>query len=73
MPLPSMSTLQNWYATFNVQPGILKDVLKIMEDKGHNLDTTEKLTVLSFDELYISNEVDLERKEQKIYGPYRTC
>lgn len=72
MPLPSMSTLQNWCATFNVQPSILKDVLKIIEDKGHNLGITKKLTVL-FDELYISNEVDLERKEQKIYGPYKTC
>ncbi|XP_071643599.1 uncharacterized protein [Temnothorax longispinosus] len=73
LPLPSISILQNWCATFNVQPGILKDVFKIMEDKGQNLSITEKLTILSFDELYISNKVDLERKEQKIYGPYKTC
>lgn len=44
-----------------------------MKDKGHDLCTIEKLTVLTFDELYISNKVDLERKEQKIYGPHKTC
>ena len=73
IPLPCETTLQNWCATFNILPGVLKDVLDIMKDKGHNLCTTEKLTVLTFDELYVSNKVDLERKEQKIYGPHKTC
>lgn len=68
-----MTTLHYWCATFNIRPGILKDVIKIMEDKGQNLYRTEKLTVLSFDEIYISNKVDLDRKEQKIYGPHKTC
>lgn len=73
MPLPCLTTLQNWCATFNIPPGILEDVLKIMQDKGQNLCTAERLTVLTFDEMYISNRIDLERKEQKIYGPYKTC
>lgn len=47
--------------------------LQIMFVKGHDLSTTEKLTVLSFDELYVSNKLDLERKEQKVYGPHKTC
>lgn len=73
MPLPCVTTLQNWCVTFNVPPGILKHVLKIMERKGHELTTTEKLTVLTFDEVYVSNKLDLERKEQKVYGPHKTC
>lgn len=46
IPLPCGTILQNWCATFNIPPGILKDVLNIMRDKGHNLCTTEKLTIL---------------------------
>lgn len=54
MPLPSMSTLNNWGATFNIPPGILTDVLHIMKEKGQNLCMENKLTVLTFDEiLYI--------------------
>jgi len=32
----------------------------------------EKLIILFFDEVYISNKIDLERREQKIYGPHKT-
>jgi len=37
------------------------------------LSITDKLAVLTFDEVYISNKVDLERREQKIYGPHKSC
>lgn len=73
IPLPCATTLHNWVDQFKVSPGILHDVINIMSRIGLNLSTTEKLTVLTFDELYISNKLDLERKQQKIYGPHRTC
>lgn len=73
MPLPCRATLQNWCATFNIPSGILKDVLGIMKEQGQKLCTIERVTVLTFDELYVSNKIDLERKEQKIYGSHRTC
>lgn len=44
-----------------------------MQLNGKNLLTHEKLTVLTFDEVYLSNKVDLERREQQICGPHRTC
>lgn len=44
-----------------------------MSNIGNNLSITEKLTVITFDEVYISNKLDLERKQQKIYGPHKTC
>lgn len=72
IPLPCVQTLRNWSANFNVKPGLLKDILKIMQIKGRDLSVVQRLTVLSFDEVYISNKVDLERREQKIYGPHRT-
>lgn len=73
IPLPCVQSLRNWSAHFNVKPGILKDVMQIMQSKGRDLSTIDKLTVLSFDEMYISNKVDLERREQKIYGPHKKC
>lgn len=69
IPLPCASTLQNWVVKFNTSPGILNDVLKIMASKGNNLSITEKLTVLTFDELYVSNKLEIERTQQKVYGP----
>jgi len=72
-PLLCESTLRNWAASFDTKPGILKDVLKIMQSKGENLSAADKITVLTFDEIYISNLLDLERKEQQIYGPHKTC
>lgn len=72
-PLPSLTTLNMWCTIFNIPPGILKNVLQIMQNKGRALSPAEKLVALSFDEIYISNKVDLDRKEQKIYGPHKTC
>lgn len=73
IPLPCPTTLHNWVAKFNVLPGILSDVLKIMSSKENDLSVTKKLTILTFDELYVCNKLDMERKQQKIYGPHKTC
>lgn len=61
MPLPSETTLYKWGIAFNIPPGILTNVLNIMKEKGQNLCIEEKLTVLTFDKLYIS------------YGLHKTC
>ncbi|KAM0726178.1 Transposable element P transposase [Formica fusca] len=63
LPLPCESTLRNWAASFDTRPGVLKDVLKIMQSKGEDLSVADKITVLTFDEIYISNILDLERRE----------
>lgn len=73
LPLPCESTLRNWATSFDTKPGVLKDVLKIMQSKGEDLSAADKITVLTFNEIYISNILDLERREQKIYGPHKTC
>lgn len=71
LPLPCESTLRNWAASFDTKPGVLKDVLKIMQSKGEDLSVADKITVLTFDEIYISNILDLERREHKIYGLHK--
>lgn len=35
------------------------------------MSTTKKLTVISFDETYISNRICLEKKNEQIIGPHK--
>lgn len=73
IPLPCESTLRKWATSFDTRPGLLKDVLKIMHSKGENLTAADKIAILCFDELYVSNLLDLERREQRVYGSHKTC
>lgn len=73
IPLPSFSTLGMWAQKLNMEEGILKDVLLIMKEKAKIMNSFEKLTVISYDEVYISNQMSIDRKEEQVIGPYRTC
>jgi len=33
----------------------------------------EKLIVLTFDEVYLSNKIAIDRKKQQVVGPHKTC
>jgi len=57
MPLPSASTLKIWCGKFTCSPGILKDVLLLMEKNCETLDDREKLCVLSFNEMHIDKKI----------------
>lgn len=73
IPLPCLITLHNWVSSFNVFPELLKEVLNIMSTKERNLSAIEKLTVLTFDDVYVLNKLDIDRKQQKVYGSHKTC
>jgi len=73
IPLPSFSTLGMWAQKLNMEEGILKDVLLIMKQKAKIMKSFEKLTVINYDEVYISNQMSIDRKEEEVIGPYRTC
>lgn len=55
IPLPALSTLRKWVANFNIDEGILKDVLQIMKCKGQNMTDMEKVTMICFGEIHLSN------------------
>lgn len=44
-----------------------------MKKKSNDQTEVQKLATLSFDEVCISNKIDFDRGEQKIYGPFKTC
>jgi hypothetical protein len=71
-PLPGLSTLRRWAATFQMHPGMQKRILMLMEHKGKSLSALEKLTVLSFDEMFIKNDICFDKNRQQVLGPHRT-
>jgi len=62
IPLPALSTLRKWVANFNLEEGILQDVLRIMHSKSQGMSALEKITVLCFDEISVSEQVGIEKR-----------
>lgn len=52
--------------------GILKDVLTLLQNKGKCLSGTDKVTVISFDETYVSQKLCYDKKEEQILGPFKS-
>ncbi|VEN43569.1 unnamed protein product [Callosobruchus maculatus] len=72
-PLPALSTLRTWAATFDLKPGLLKGVCSLLKGTVMNLSSQDKLCVLSFDEMYVSNRIDIEKKQEEKIGPHKNC
>lgn len=72
-PLPALSTLRNWVSTFNINQGILKNVITLMKKKSSDLCEFDRICVLSFDEIYISNKIEIDKKQQLVIGPHKSC
>lgn len=72
-PLPALSTLRRWALTLALDCGILTHVIKLMKQKSTSLKQSERLCSLSFDEIYISNKLCIDQKEQHVLGPYKAC
>lgn len=72
-PLPGLSTLRTWASSFDVKQGTLENVISLIKTKGEDMPFKGKLCVLSFDEMYVSNRVDIEKKSQQKIGPHRSC
>ena len=70
-PLPDLSTLRRWASTFSVDPGVLKDVSLLMKKKAKILNETSRLTVLSFDEMYIDKQYCFHKEKEQVFGPHR--
>lgn len=71
--LPAMSTLRRWIADFNIDEGILKDVLTIMKEKSQGMTEIKRTTILCFDEIYLSNQIQIEQRKERIFGPHKRC
>uniref|UniRef100_A0A2S2PJV8 Transposable element P transposase n=1 Tax=Schizaphis graminum TaxID=13262 RepID=A0A2S2PJV8_SCHGA len=70
-PLPGLSTLRHWASTFSVEKGILVEVMNLLKVKGSTLSKNEKLTVISFDETYVTYKLCYDKSNQQVLGPYK--
>ncbi|XP_071574859.1 uncharacterized protein [Temnothorax nylanderi] len=73
IPLPSLQTLRRWATDINVEPGVLNAILDCMRFKSKSMPDFETLVILTFDEVYLSNKVAIDRKKQQVVGPHKTC
>ena len=66
-PLSTLSTLWKKADALVLDTGVIQAILNVMENKGKELPEHEKRCILSFDEIYISQDIEIDRqKEQKI-------
>lgn len=72
MPLPAFSALRKRAAEIDMSPGVLEAVLSIMKSRSDEVAEIERLCVLSFDEVYISQNIEIDRKEEQKIGPHKT-
>ncbi|XP_029341258.1 uncharacterized protein LOC103311969 [Acyrthosiphon pisum] len=70
-PLLGPSTLRQWVSNFQVEPGLLTNVLPLMQAKDVHLTSEQKITVISFDETYVSHRICHDKKYEKVYGPHK--
>lgn len=72
-PLPALSTLRRWALNLNLNQGVLRDIIKLLKQKSLSLSEVERVCVLAFDEIYISNKMCIDKKEEKVLGPHKSC
>lgn len=69
----AVSTLRRWTSDFEVEQGLLNNVIMLMKHKARSLPEVERLCAISFDEVYISNKIEIDKKEEQTFGPHKTC
>lgn len=72
-PLPGLSTLRDWAKCLNLEQGTLASVMELMKVKAREMPELNRLAVLAFDKIYISNNVSIDPAIQQIVVPHRTC
>lgn len=67
-PLPSVRTLQRWAQKLDMSTGILKPVVKILS-AANQMSETEKLCVLSFDEMKSKKKYCYDKPTDSLLAP----
>lgn len=70
IPLPGKSTLHERIQKFPCEPGILHSVLSLMKAKSETMAETERVAVLSFDEMSIGSEWTYDKSTDTVYEPH---
>ena len=69
-PLPCASTLKERSRKLCCEPGILASVISLLSAKVETFSQSERLAVLSIDEMCVSSEYCIDRGGDVLYGPH---
>ena len=70
LPLPGLSTLENYFRNFSIPEGFLTSVVRLIKVKAQTMNAREKLASLSFDEMHIKGDVNYDRRHDQVLGPF---
>lgn len=66
IPLPSVSTLRRWTATFSCTDGLLYDVLEIMKQEAASMPEYKRISAISFDEISLCSDYVYDKRNDKM-------
>ena len=69
-PLPCVSTLNKKARSFYCEPGILSSILALLKAKNETMTATDKIAVLSLDEMSVSKEWCIDKGRDVLYKPH---
>jgi len=68
-PLPSESTLKRWLQKVEIKPGqLIRPVMNLLDSEFAVLPITERIAVMSIDEMDIDERYDYDPKEDQVLG-----
>ena len=67
-PLPAVRTLQHWAEKLDIQPGVLKPVIRLLSETKQ-MSVLQKLCVFSFDEMKIREAFCYDKKQDTTLSP----
>lgn len=70
MPFPRSSCLRQYASKMDMRQGFLNEVLQMLKAKSQSMSELEKVCVLLYDEMSVSEVYEYDRKHDDVLGPH---
>lgn len=71
-PLPCVQTLREWSTNIKMHEGVLHDVVRLMGVAGSGMSERDRVTIVSYDEIYVEQMVEYDFRNDGILGPHKS-
>ena len=69
-PFPGDTTIYDWIKNINCEPGLQKSSLRLMKHKSTDMPLKDRVCMVLFDEMSLSEEYCFDKKADKVYIPH---
>ena len=69
-PFPGDTTIYDWIKNINCEPGLQKSSLRLMKHKSKDMPLKDRVCMIMFDEMSLSEEYCFDRKADRVYNPH---